>query len=222
MEERNPISVRGLVDSDYGTPLRKFTGVLDSYSDEPAKGYEGTRVNLNFKELEVAQSVEPYNLPIFVLNIGLSNRKKSRWGYLGTSLTELIPDEEDLKHQIGRRMGLVFCDGQEGRPAPKLIWRRDADREEYPTGEVPTPVWVVFEVEGVTAGETSGAISATEQAKRLLDGKPLSEFNAAAYADLSIRKNPDLQRSITDKNFVKAMLATGEFTKDSNGIYHRV
>lgn len=214
----NPVSVRNLVDFQ-GTPLRKFYGVLDSYQSEPASGYEGTRVNLNVKDLEVIQSTEPYDLPTTVINMGLSNKKKSKWGYFGESLSKLLPENADIDFAVGKRIGMVFCDGQEGRPEPKPIWQRDADRTEYPTGEVPTPVWAVFELEG---SEVSGAPStAAEQAKKILDGKTLSEFNKEVLADATVKKDPELQRSIIDKSFIKAMVASKEFTKDENDIYHR-
>jgi hypothetical protein len=208
------------VDSEFGTPLRKFYGILDSYVPEPASGYEGTRINLNFKDVDVLQSTEPYNFPTAIINIGQSNRKKSRWGYFGTSLGNLIPENEDIEDIIGKKIGMVFCDGLEDRPAAKPIWSRDADRAKYPDGELPTPVWVVFEVEGQVAG--SGVSTATEQAKRLLDGKTVSEFNKAAYADPVIKRDTELQRSITDKSFIKAMTASGEFKKDENDVYHRL
>ena len=219
MEEKKT-SIRNLQDGFVGTPLRRFYGKLESYASEPATGYEGTRINLNFLDIEVIQSTEPYNFPTAVINIGVSNKKKSKWGYFGASMAELVPDEEDLENQVGRKIGLVFCDGQEGRPEPKPIWNSNADRVEFPNGEVPTPVWIVFEVEGVVAG--AATTSSAEQAKKLLDGKTITEFNKAAYSDPLIRKDTELQRSITDKSFVKAMLAAGEFTKDSNDLYHRV
>jgi hypothetical protein len=215
----NAVSVRNLVDFT-GTPLRRFTGVLEGFPTEPATGYDGTRVNLNFTIGEVIQSTEPYELPTAVLNMGLSNKKKSKWGYFGESLAKLLPEGADIDFAVGKTVGMVFCDGQEGRPAPRPIWQRDADRSEYPNGEVPTPVWEVYELEGAAAG--GKATGATEQAKILLDGKADSDFNKEAYADSTIRKDVELQRSITDGSFLKAMTDTGEFTKDENGIYHRV
>lgn len=206
------VSVRNLVDTDFGTPLRKFYGVLANYMTEPATGYEGTRVNLNFSDVEVLQAIEPYNFPTAIINIGLSNKKKSKWGYFGTSLGKLIPTTEDIKNQMGRRMGLIFCDGQEGRPEPKPIWNRDRGEE------VLNPVWEVFEVAGVVAG--AGAKSAIEKAKELLDGKTRADFNKAAYADPIIRADDKFQRTITDKSFINSMVQIGEFTEDGEGVFH--
>ncbi|KKL65126.1 hypothetical protein LCGC14_2158070, partial [marine sediment metagenome] len=55
------VSVRGLVDSDFDNPLRKFTGTFAGYETEPATGYNGTRVKLNFKELDNVTATSPYN-----------------------------------------------------------------------------------------------------------------------------------------------------------------
>ena len=67
-------------------------------------------------------------------------------------------ESKELKRDasMGRTMTLVFRDGQEGRPEPKPIWNRDADPGEFPDKMVSTPVWVVTEVEGVSAGDGEG------------------------------------------------------------------
>lgn len=214
-EQQTQVSTRNLVDSDFGTPLRKFYGTLESFFPEPAVGYEGTRVNLNFSNVEVLQSIEPYHFPTAVINIGLSNKKKSKWGYFGSSLNKLIPDTEDLKDQLKRRIGMVFCDGLEGRPEQLPIYSRDAK------AEVPQPCWTVFEVEGKVAG--AGPVKTTaERAKELLNGRTRAEFNKVAYADPIIRADPTFQRTITDKSFINAMLQLGEFVEDENGIFNRV
>jgi len=218
------VSIRGLVDSEFAeSPLRKFTGVLDSYVPEPARGYDGTRVNLNFRDIEVLQSSEPYNFPTAVINIGLSNKKSSRWGFFAASLEKFLPEDEDIKEQVGKRLGMVVTDGKDERPEAKLMWNSKADVAKFPDKMVPTAVWEVFELEGASGvGEGTIPTTAAEQAMRLLDGKTMSEFNKAAYADPAIRKDALLQRSITDKSFIKAMLVGKQFSKDENEVYHRV
>jgi len=213
-----PVSVRNLQDGFYEL-LRRFTATFDGYEPEPAKGYEGTRINLNFKDMEVTESIEPFNLPTYTINIGQSNKKESRWGYFGSSLAKFLNETDDIDDAIGKRIGLVYCDGKDGRPDPRPIWNRDADKEKYPDGRVPNEVWEVYELEGSGGGASSA--SADDQAKKLLDGKTLSEFNKEALADPVIRKNTELQRSIMDKSWVKAMVVAGEFTKDENDLYHR-
>ncbi len=221
MSEPTGVSVRGLEDGFQGTPLRKFSGVFEGYTEEPATGYDGVRVNLQFSDVEVEQSTEPYNLPTVVLNIGLSKKKKSKWGYIADSIAAIIPEDEDLKDQYGKRFVLVLCDGQEGRPEGKLIWSKDADRAKFPTGEIPMAVWEVLEIAGTSKGDDGKINTSKDKAMKILDGKTLSEFNKLAYADPDIRKDVELQRGITNKSFVAGLVAAGAFEKDMNGVYHK-
>jgi hypothetical protein len=220
------VSVRGLVDSDFDNPLREFTGTFDGYDTAPASGYSGTRVDLKFLDIEdvVTAPGFVYNLPTAVINLGLSNKNKSKWGYLGNSLAEFLLSDEDIKDCKGRRMRLRFCDGQDNRPAPKPIWNKDADPTEYPDKMVPTPVWVVTELEGAAApaaGESSGA-SAADHAEENLIGKTRAQFNKWAFADPKIRKDTALQRSITDKSFINSLIQLGRIAEDSDGVFQKV
>ncbi len=210
-ESQDIITTRGLVDADFGTPLRKFTGVFDSYApDEGAKF--GTRVNLNFKDIEVIESVEPYAYPIATLSIKLSNRKRSAWGHFGDSLNELIPDTEDLKDQVNKRIGMQLNIGV------KFGKNRD-------TGEdIVANCWEVYSVEGKEKGGSPGAatLSAKDEAIRILDGKTLPEFNNVIYSNPIVQKDPEVLRSITDRTLIVALKATGMFTEDENGVMHKV
>ena len=212
--ERDPMSIRGLQEGEGRTPLRKFYGNLDSYISRPAKTYEGTVVDLNFADVEVIQSTEPYNFPIAIIPVALSNRVSSRWGVFSNSLSACIPPEEDLKHQVGKRIGMVFSDGLDGRPEPHSLYSGRTKREE------PTACWEVFEVAGVVAG--AEVTSPKERAKRLLVGKTLAEFNAVAFQDPILRmpQNADLLRSVISKTFAKALVQAGEAAVDASGVYH--
>lgn len=218
------VSVRGLVDSDFENPLRKFTGTFDGYSTAAASGYTGTRVDFNFKDIDnvtVAKGFV-YNFPTAVINVGLSNKHKSRYGYLADSIATLIADDEDLKDQVGRRMTLVYCDGQDGRPEPKPIWNKDADVAEFPDKMVPTPVWNVVEIEGSIASAKPGGDSTTaDYAEENLVGKTRAQFNKWAFADARVRKDVALQRSISDKSFINVLLQLGKVVEDENGVFKR-
>lgn len=250
------VTIRGLVDSDFDIPLREFDAEFDGHETEPAKGYEGTRVNLYFKELENIISVSPYNLPTVTLNLGLTNKHKSRWGYLADSIAALIDADEDIKQCKGRSMHLVFTDGEDGRPEPEnyKIWSRDAksayeeavaidklieaedddealaqlkaDRKAlgvvYEGGMVPTALWIVTSIDGVSAGEAeddSPKQSAADYAETNLIGKSLTEFNKWALADPKIRKDKEVQQSIIDKSFVKGLVKLNKVHKDDDGVY---
>ena len=221
MSQDDLVSVRGLVDSDFDNPVRECDAIFDSYETAPATGYDGTRVSLNFKDLDNVIAVAPYNLPTMVINVGLSNKHKSKWGYFGDSLAALLPSEEDIKDCKGRTMRLVFADGQEGRPSPKPIWNRDADPAEFPDKMVPTPVWVVASVEGIAATSEIAAstVSAADWAEENLVGKTRANFNKWAYGDPKVRKDTALQRSITDKSFINSLMQLGRIHEDADGIF---
>jgi len=252
MAEESFPSVRGLVDSDIG-PLRRFTGVLDSIPGEEQVWDEGTpnerksvRRSLNFKDLEVVEAVEPYQFPIYTITLTESNRKKSRWGVLGTSLTDILDtqyseaqldpsspeyikpsDRMDLKDCIGKRLGLVMADGEDGRPPKHDLFDGRARDEEHPRGQdVPTPTWEVYMVEGIgVAG--GGGMSPMDKAMELLDGRTLSEFNSAALANELIRSDVSLLTSIgmpasAPNSFTNTMLAAKKFIKGEDEVFHKV
>ena len=92
MTEENKVSTRNLVDTGLG-PLRRVTGILDSMPREP-QTYEGgrtaNRININLKDIEVIEAVEPYHFPIYTIQVNESNRKKSRWGAIAESFNSAV------------------------------------------------------------------------------------------------------------------------------------
>ncbi len=203
------ISVRKLVDSDYGTPLRHFKGVLKEYAPED-KTF-GTFVNFNFTDVEVIHSVEPYNFPIATISIKLSNKKKSGFGIFGDSLAVLLPDDQDLKDCVGKVMTLKMEEGH--------VYGKDRNTGEDMVGNP----WSVIELEGAAAPAEGVALqSAADRAKELLIGKTRADFNKAAYADPIIRKDTGLQRSITDKSFINSLVQLGKVHEDENGVFKKV
>ena len=241
-EERTP-STRGLIDTDIG-PLRRFTGILDSYSREEQTFGEGEmakksqRLTFNFSDLEVLETMEPYHFPVFQIQMTESNRKKSRYGVFGESLNAIMDsqyspaqldpsnpefikpsDRMDLGDCISKRMGIVMGDGEDGRPEPPMLYdgREKMDKS--------TPAWMVYEVEGV--GVASGGVSAKDLAMALLNGKTLAEFNKEALANPIVRNDTALLQSISMPvtaagSFANALVKAGAFTKDDKGVYHKV
>lgn len=237
------ITTRNLVDTDIG-PLRRFTGILDSLPTKIENYGEGdsarsaTRVSINFRDIDVKEAVEPYHFPIYTLQANLSNRKRSRWGVLSTSFNtiadlSLTPDQLDpskaefvkvidrteLQDVIGKRLGMVLTDGEDGRPDPHSLYDGRTQAEK------PTSCWVVYSIEGIVSGQEGS--QAEEVAMKLLDGKTISEFNTTALANDTIRKDTKLIQAITrplsaPDSFVAAMVAAGKFTVDSQGVYHKV
>lgn len=205
------ISVRKqLTEGGTQTPLRKFYGVLKEYY--PDEQFGKTRVIFNSIDVEVLEVAEGevYNFPTATISIPLSNAKNSGWGIFQESLAALLPDDQDLKDCIGKRLGWEMEVGHT---------YREADEKKSQEAFIGNP-WRVFEVEGVVAGAAS--TTAMDVAKGLLDGKTRAQFNKAAYADPIIRKDTEFQRAITDKSFITAVVQQGEFTEDEDGVFHRV
>lgn len=248
MPEERMITTRNLIDSDIG-PLRRFTGVLDSMPTEEQSYGEGesarksTRVSLNNKEIEVIESIEPYQFPIYTMSMSLSNRKKSMWGVLGQSLNAILDqqytaeqldptnttylkpsDRMDITACVGKRIGYVMADGEEGRPAPPMLF--DGRANEGRGGDAPRPCWTVYSVEGVGVAGGQG-MSPMDKAMELLNNKTLADFNAAALADGQVRGDAALLQAISKPvsaadSFANTMVSTGQFTKDEQEVYHKV
>jgi len=206
-----------------------------------------TRVTLNNKDIEVIEAVEPYQFPIYTISMTLSNRKKSMWGILSEgppgqkevgfnnvadqqyTAEQLDPanpayvkpkDRMDIRQCIGKRIGYVMCDGEEGRPAKPLLYDGRADKD------VERPCWTIYSIEGIGVAGGQG-MSPMDKAMELLDGKTLAEFNAAALADPQIRGDAALLQAISKPvsapdSFANTMVAAGKFTKDEQEVYHKV
>lgn len=245
-------SSRGLIDFDIGplrklTGIVDSMPREDKVFGEGATARPYKQITVNVKDIEVLEATEPYHFPVFMFQINESNRKKSRWGVLSESFNTVVDsqytpeqldpsnpafikaadrmDWEDIKDK--NRVGFVLADGEDGRPEmPELFDGRATDAEHPKGQDMPTPAWTVYEVEGVGVAGTQG-ISAVDMAKALLDNKTLAVFNKEAIANAAIKADVGLLQSIglpvsAAGNFANALVSAGEFTKDAQGVYHRV
>ena len=209
--EQQPVTTtRNLVAGGGGTPLRDFWGTLKSIYPEPDNF--GDKNVLNFADVEVIESTEPYNFPTATIKIKISNKKDSSWGVFAESVNEYLQPDEDVIDLVEKRLHMQMQVDYEFQGKDKV------------TGEpFKGNPWKILEIEGITvAGAEPTVSSAMAKAKALLIGKTRAEFNKAALADTAIRKDTELVRAITDKSFVKSMLDTGEFVEDENGVFSLV
>jgi len=249
-------TTRGLIESDVG-PLRRFTGVLDSMPTEKRTGgvgeaaYEREVVNVNLKDIEVLEAVEPYHFPTYTIMVGQSNRKKSKWGFLSEGSSEdrtvgfnNVADQQyspaqldqsnpayvkpaqrtDLKDCTGKRIGFVMADGDDGRPHPPMLW--DGRANDGKGGDTPSPSWTIYSIEGIGVASSQGQ-SAMDLAMSLLDGKTLANFNDEALKNTVIRNDADLLQAISKPisapdSFANTLVTAGKFTKDEQEVYHIV
>lgn len=152
-----------------GTPLREWWGVLDSI--EPKLEGNITRVYVNFKELEVLDSVVPYNYPIASVPFTYNKKENSNWGLLLQSAKELGYD--DYAGLIGKRIRHkvrteTFPDRDTGQERERLIFE-------------------VVEIEGDKTPESTSTETTLESDVEhlidLLDGKTSGEWASVALKD---------------------------------------
>jgi len=249
MTQEKLITSRNLVDSDIG-PLRRLTGILDSMPTEnkpedKTRGYKASiQVVLNLKDIEVLEAVEPYHFPIFTTRpFTLSNRKKSMWGVLADSFNQIADMQytkeqldptnpnyikpgarTDISETVGKRVGLVVADGEDGRPKPPELFDSRANKGKG--GDTPRPTWMFYMIEGIGQVGVQG-VTPLEKAMQLLDGHTLAEFNALAMAEQLVRGDVQLLQSIgmppsAKASFSSTMLASKQFTRDTNEVFHRI
>ena len=245
-------SSRGLIDFDIGplrkfTGILDSMPREDKVFGEGASARPYKQITVNVKDIDILEATEPYHFPIFVFQMNESNRKKSRYGVFSESFNAVVDsqytpeqldpsnpefikaaDRMDFEDVIGKnRIGFVLADGEDGRPEMPGLFDGRATDAEHPKGQdMPTPAWTIYEVEGVGIAGTQG-ISAVDMAKALLDGKTLTAFNKEAIVNPAIRADVGLIQSIglpvsAAGNFANALVTAGEFTKDAQGVYHRV
>ena len=251
-DESKVPSSRGLIDYDVGPLRRFKGIIDSMPKEpqtfgEGATARSSMRVTVNVRDIEVLEATEPYHFPVFQIQLTESNRKKSRWGVLSESFNAVVDsqytpeqldsgnpafvktnDRMDFKDIMGKnRVGFVLADGEDGRPeSPMLFDGRSVDAEHPKGQDRPTLTWMIFEVEGVGVAGGQG-VNASDLAKAMLDGKTLAQFNKEALANPVVRNDTALLTSISlpataPGSFANSLVLAGEFTKDKQGVYHKV
>jgi len=228
------LQTRGFESGFQRTPLRDFWGTLTSITGEMRTGNTGQyAVALyNFDNIEVVESVEPYLSPIGQIECGVSTKERSKMGYLGKSIDNVInaglpldaPAEQVKKQDyiIGKFLHMKLMPG-------RMIPSKDDATQKW--DEKPTDCWELLEIRGEGAPAPVAAvpgvapvtgIDANQQALALLNGKTVQAWHQVAFADPIIKSDTAVVQTIISGMFVSGLEAAGKITKDADGVYHVV
>lgn len=215
MSEQPQVTWRNLTDGYQQSPLRHFKGRLDNIITEMRTFASGNKQyhNLNFSEINVIETVEPYPFPIAQLAFPSSDRKKSGWGVLGQSGLKFLAAAEDVAALQGTILELKMTPGH-------MMWNRDVG------SETPRECWEIVgaEREGGVATPTPGqpAANAANTAIDLLIGKTEQEWNQLVFANPIVKADSGLIAQILARTFLPSLEAADIISKDEAGIYSRV
>ena len=214
MEEGSAIpqpSVRGLKDSSFGTPLTHFKGKFHSYQTALSKfqdkqGKSKVNVILNFSDISVIASKEPYNFPTAQIEIPYSEYNKSRWGFWGNSLAKFLSEGEDVAQAVGRNLEMKVTPGHD-------MGQKDKETNQ----KILSECWEVIGIEGAGV-----KIDPMTRLMELIEGKSTQEFNQLALADTSIRADQTLVAGLINNTLLSSLEAKNQIKKDDKGIWHKV
>jgi len=202
------VSIRGLIEGYQRSPLREFKGKLERFTTElvdrfpPARTY----VNLNYNDIEVIESVEPYPFPIAQLSFPLNKRKVSQWTVYADSLAKLIPENQDIRNTVNMIHHMKLTSGH-------MMWNRDEGKA------TAREAWEVIGLAGEGAIQSS-PMDAVARALELLDGKAEEEWNQLVFQNAVVKGDAKLIDNILHRVFLPEMESTGKISKDTNGIWH--
>jgi len=236
------LQVRGFESGFQRSPLRDFWGRLTSITGEMRQGQSGSfAVALyNFDGVEVVESVEPYTSPIGQIEASVSIKEKSKMGYLGKSIDNIInaglpldAPAEQVKNQsyiIGKFLHMKLMPG-------RMIPSKDDATGQW--SEKPTDCWELLEIRGegvpatatvvVGTGTPAGVaaqpipvVDANTRALSLLDGKTEQLWHQAVFVDPIVKVDTAVIQTIINRQFLTGLEAAGKVIKDDAGIYHVV
>ena len=201
----------------FGTPLRRFSGVLKDYTSErrePSEGSGGKSymvITFNFTDLEVLESVEPYMFPIATISISYSTSQQTKWDALASSIKKVLGLGATLDDITGKTQEWAFL------PATLRVRGDDGN---WSNAEQET--WQLVSLEGTTAGGEKVDDGIDDHILSILDGKDEQSFYQEFYQDELVRKHPDLITAATQRKLLDTLMEAGRVTRDEAGIYHRV
>lgn len=203
-------SIRGLKDSSFGTPLQHFKGMFHSYATSISKftdkkGNAKVNVILNFADIKVILSKEPYQFPTAQIEIPYSEYNKSRWGQWGNSLAKFLAEGEDVPNAVGRVVEMKITAGHD-------LGQKDENKQ-----KILSECWEVVGIEGAGV-----KVDPMVRLFELIDGKTTPEFNQVALADSTIRTDQTIVTGLINNTLLTSLEEKKQIKKDDKGIWHKV
>jgi hypothetical protein len=207
-EQEELVSIRNLIDGFQRIPVKEFKGKLDSFTTELVTRFQPARtyVNLNYSEVEVIETAEPYPFPILQISMSLNIRRVSQWTILADSIAKLVSPQQDIKDTIGMVHHMKLTPGH-------MMWNRDERQA------TPRDAWEIIDLSGGMLKEKTAGNS-TDRALELLDGKIEEEWNQLVFQDKVVKGDSKLIDDIIHRKFLPTMESAGRIVKDTNGVWH--
>lgn len=209
-------------------PLREFSGVLKEYRQQeytppvtPDNSNPKTRVRVefDFTDVEPIKTEEPYPYPTAIISVGYADPKASssetnRWAHLSKSVRKVTKGHckpnEVLNFIVGREQTWEMVVLPVRLPDDDGNW---ADQQ--------VEVWTLKSIEGLELAGSDEGVDIMSYLADMLDGKDEATFNAAVFADATLKANPKIIEQATDRSLIPAIEAVSKFTRDDGGVYHK-
>ena len=208
------LSTKGLRGSGPRTPLRHFKGMLKAYDvvevtyGQGDGARTGAQVQLDFVDVEVIESTEPYDFPVGQIALPHSESETSRWGVFSLSANKFIPASvsggDTMGWMVGKMIEMHYMGGGK-------VYNRDQG------GVIEVEAWQVVGIDG--GGTATVAVDPLTLTLSLLDGKTLQQFQMEAMKNQAVRES-QYGQEILNASFIPNQTAAGRVSVDDNNIYH--
>ena len=200
----------------FGTPLRRFKGILKDFVPEKKTDANSSReymtIAFNFTDVVVIESVEPYAFPIATFSVGYSTTTDTRWDALASSIKKLFGSTPTLDELVGKEQEWAYLPCKLTKLGEDGKWSKDPDE-----------AWQLVSLAGLNSGSAEQAgQDITEHIIDMVDGKMAQDFYQDFYQDPEARKHPELITAATDRKLLTTLEEAGRIHRDPNGVWHKV
>ncbi len=213
-----------------GMPVRRFKGILESYTPNPKTFGASTKMtyDFNFKGIEILETTEPYTFPIVVVNINYnppSDKGKpgqgNRWEVMAASLRKLSPENPDLDLLVGHMQEWAQLPATLRLPLNDEEGNPQVDGNGAPVwGDVGVDCWQIVSVDGMGSVEEADADFNTFLVD-LADGKTEPQFYSAALQNERVNARPNIAQALVDRKLLKTLMEMNLLSQDAEGILHK-